>query len=38
MSLSFTLIRNEKIEYYIRIKIHKFIVEILDRKWCQFLI
>jgi len=26
MSLSPTLIKNEKVEYYIRIKIHKFIV------------
>jgi len=25
VSLSSTLVRNEKVEYYIRIKIHKFI-------------
>jgi len=31
VSLSFTLIRNEKTEYYIRIKTHKFIFfKILD--------
>jgi len=26
MSLSFTLVRNEKVEYYIKIKVYKFII------------